>query len=99
MENNIPIEVDQNVSGKNDDTEASVIVCDKNNNKPVPIRCIELSAGDICRVEKNRRSVTTNCYGIDTVCADALTAKQANFITNEPLKWFNAISNQVPHRW
>ena len=78
-------------SDQPDQTDQTVDV----KNRPIPICDVNISADSICKLEKNRRSVTTNSYGVDTICNDAITTKQANFLTDHPLRWFDAISKYI----
>ena len=76
--------------GKKDELDANANVSAKKS--LTPIRNVIICASNIFRLEKNRRSVTTNCYGMETISPDAATAKQANFLTNQPLRWYQAVS-------
>ena len=73
-------------------------VCQSDEKHAVPVCDIRITEGSVCTMQKKRRSITTNCYGTENVQSEGLTDKQANFLTDRPYEWYQAVVKYISDR-
>ena len=62
---------------------------------PTPINDFDLDETDFMRIDIKRRSLPATSYGNELIREDALTSKQANFVTDRPTLWYHAVKSHI----
>ena len=62
---------------------------------PTPINDFNLDQTDFMRIDARRRSLPATAYGNEFIRDDAVTSKQANFVTDRPTIWYHAVKNHI----